>query len=104
MVISFPSKTTEPSFAERSPVRVCSVVVFPAPLAPIRAMTSPWFTSKEIPFKKQSVIHRDCAINGAFIPILNTKNYLLVGMDNNYNTTIGKYFYQIFNVNQLLSN
>lgn len=60
--------------------------------------------SKEIPFKKQSVIHRDCAINGAFIPILNTKNYLLVGMDNNYNTTIGKYFYQIFNVNQLLSN
>ena len=26
------------------------VVVFPAPLAPIKAITSPWFTSKEIPF------------------------------------------------------
>ena len=29
---------------------VCRVVVLPAPLAPIRAITSPSFTSKEIPF------------------------------------------------------
>src|SRR5699024_5730667 len=50
-VISFPSKVILPALDGMIPVSVCRVVVFPAPLAPIRAMTSPWFTSKDIPFK-----------------------------------------------------
>ena len=40
-VISTPSKIMEPCFAGSNPVTVCRVVVFPAPLAPIRAITSP---------------------------------------------------------------
>src|SRR5699024_9713523 len=50
-VISFRSKVILPALDGMIPVSVCRVVVFPAPLAPIRAMTSPWFTSKDIPFK-----------------------------------------------------
>ena len=33
-----------------NPVTVCRIVVFPAPFAPISAMTSPLFTSKSMPF------------------------------------------------------
>ena len=38
-----------PSFGVSRPDTVCRIVVLPAPLAPISAMTSPSFTSKEIP-------------------------------------------------------
>ena len=46
--VSFKGRSFLLSAAIR-PVMVCRVVVFPAPLAPISAMTSPLFTSKEIP-------------------------------------------------------
>ena len=47
---SCPSKVTEPLAAFSSPVIVRSVVVFPAPLAPISETISPSFTVMETPF------------------------------------------------------
>ena len=47
--ISHPSKMISPAAGLNIPVIVCNVVVFPAPFAPISAMTSPSLTSKEIP-------------------------------------------------------
>ena len=46
-VMSLPSKVTVPPFDGSRPVMVCSVVVLPAPFAPMSATTSPSFTSKE---------------------------------------------------------
>ena len=43
---SRPSKLMEPLFARISPEMACSVVVLPAPFAPIKVTISPWFTSK----------------------------------------------------------
>ena len=40
-VMSFPSKVTVPPFDGSRPVMVCSVVVLPAPFAPMSATTSP---------------------------------------------------------------
>ena len=49
-VMSVPPDSLVPVLDGIMPVTVCSVVVFPAPLAPMRATISPSFTSKEIPF------------------------------------------------------
>ena len=46
-VMSFPSKVTVPPFDGSRPVMVCSVVVLPAPFAPMSATTSPSCTSKD---------------------------------------------------------
>ncbi len=47
-VMSLPSKTTFPVLTLRSPETVFSVVLFPAPLAPINVATVPSCTEKEI--------------------------------------------------------
>ena len=49
LVSSLPSNKMLPDFAGTRPVIVWRMVVLPAPLAPISAITSPWFTSKEMP-------------------------------------------------------
>ncbi len=46
-VMSLPSKVTVPPFDGSRPEIVRSVVVLPAPFAPMSATTSPSFTSKE---------------------------------------------------------
>ena len=46
---STPSKVMEPDAAFSSPVMVRSVVVLPAPLAPMRETISPSFTVSETP-------------------------------------------------------
>ena len=48
-VRSFPPNMMEPCFACTSPVMVWSIVVLPAPLAPMSAIISPCSTSKEMP-------------------------------------------------------
>jgi hypothetical protein len=46
--MGLPAKSTSPRSGRRSPDTVLRVVDFPAPFAPIKATTSPCFTSKEI--------------------------------------------------------
>ena len=60
-VMSFPSKVTVPPFDGSRPVMVCSVVVLPAPFAPMSATTSPSFTSKETSRERmnQAVVNVD---------------------------------------------
>ncbi len=48
---SCPQKVISPLRGFTRPEMVCSVVVFPAPLAPISVTISPSLTSKEIPFR-----------------------------------------------------
>ena len=44
---STPSVSTSPPLRSRNPSRISMVVVFPAPLGPSKAKTSPLSTSKE---------------------------------------------------------
>ena len=47
--MSSPSKVTRPALGGSTPEIAFSVVVLPAPLAPIRLTSSPLFTSSERP-------------------------------------------------------
>ncbi len=50
-VTSRPASVMRPAFGLSSPDTARSVLVLPAPLAPMRATTSPWPTDSDNPFR-----------------------------------------------------